>query len=285
MPNIKTLKTSNPKDILPFAKKIKLPVSDSHKGQNGKVLIIGGSQLFHSASLWSAEVASHFADMIHYASTEENNEIFLSLKKKFKNGIIVRRDQLDFYVKEDDVILIGPGLERIEETKNLTKQILKQASDKQLVIDAGSLQMMNPEWLKGLKKRAIVTPHQKEFESMFKVRVSDFSNSEKAREVEKQAKKYGCTILFKSVIDIVSDGQKTFIIEGGNQGLTKGGTGDILAGLVSGFATHSDPVSACVCASFVLKKSADQLLISRGYWYNNSDILEIIPKVVNSIFI
>ena len=91
------IKTTQPNSITPFLKNIKLPVSESHKGQNGKILIIGGSQLFHAASLWSAEVASHFADMVHYASTEENNKIFLSLKTKFRNGIIVHREHLQSF--------------------------------------------------------------------------------------------------------------------------------------------------------------------------------------------
>lgn len=279
------LKTSNPKDILPFAKKIKLPVSDSHKGQNGKVLVIGGSQLFHSASLWSAEVASHFADMVHYASTEENNEIFLSLKKKFRNGIAVPRKEIDSYVEEDDVILVGPGLERTQETKKLVESLLKRHNTKRFVLDAGALQMMKPEWLKDLKEPAIVTPHQREFEGMFKVSIADLPVEQKADVVQKIAKEYNCIILLKVVVDIISDGAATYVVEGGNQGLTKGGTGDILAGLVSGFVTHSDPISACVCASYMLKKTADELFKSRGYWYNNSDILDTIPKVVSSILI
>ena len=279
------LKTSNPKDILPFAKKIKLPVSDSHKGQNGKVLVIGGSQLFHSASLWSAEVASHFADMVHYASTEENNEIFLSLKKKFRNGIAVPRKEIDSYVEEDDVILVGPGLERTQETKKLVESLLKRHNTKRFVLDAGALQMMKPEWLKDLKEPAIVTPHQREFEGMFKVSIADLPVEQKADVVQKIAKEYNCIILLKVVVDIISDGAATYVVEGGNQGLTKGGTGDILAGLVSGFVTHSVPISACVCASYMLKKTADELFKSRGYWYNNSDILDTIPKVVSSILI
>lgn len=282
---MKIIKTTNPEDIKPFLAKIKLPASKSHKGQNGKVLIIGGSQLFHSASLWSAEVASHFADMVHYASTEENNEIFLSLKKKFRNGIIVRNDQLESYINEDDVILIGPGLERTEETTKLTERVIKLAVNKQLVIDAGSLQMMKPEWLKNLKKPAIITPHQQEFEKLFKVSLAEMTNNKKAELVKKKAKEYNCVILMKSITDFVSDGETVLQIDGGNQGLTKGGTGDILAGLLTGLATHSDSISASVCASYVLKKAADELLISRGYWYNNSDILDFIPKVVNSLFI
>ena len=90
---------------------------NSHKGQNGRVLIIGGSSLFHSSSIWAAEIASYFVDIVHYSSTKENNEIFLSLKKKFRNGIVVEQKDLDEYVKEDDAILVGPGMLR----KNISK--------------------------------------------------------------------------------------------------------------------------------------------------------------------
>src|SRR4030042_3221729 len=85
---------------------------DSHKGQNGKILIIGGSSLFHSASIWAAEIASYFVDIVHYSSTVENNEVFLALKKKFRNGIVVSQKDLLHYIQEDDAILVGPGMIR-----------------------------------------------------------------------------------------------------------------------------------------------------------------------------
>lgn len=281
---MKTIKTANNLDIKPFLKKIILPKAGSHKGQNGKMLIVGGSQLFHSASLWSAEVASHFVDMVHYCSTEENNEIFLSLKKKFRNGIVVSRKDVDSYAEEDDVILIGPGLERTKETKTLVDSLLKKHSSKRFVLDAGALQMMDVRLLKKLSQPAIVTPHQKEFEAMFGFPL--YKNSEQnAASVRCTAEEENCVILLKAIKDYVSDGSDEYVIEGGNQGLTKGGTGDILAGLVASFYARSDGLSSAICASYVLKKTADELFKSRGYWYNNSDILDIIPKVVNSIFI
>ena len=282
---MKTVSTDSLEGIQTFLSKINLPEQNSHKGQNGKVLIIGGSQLFHSASLWSAEVVSHFADMVHYCSTEENNEIFLSLKTKFRNGIVVQRDQLVAYLTEADVILIGPGLEGNDETKKLTKRVLLKAQNKQLVIDAGSLQMMKPEMLATLKRPAIVTPHQQEFEQLFGISITDKSTEEKAKVVQEMPSKYHCIILLKAITDFVSDGRDVILIDGGNQGLTKGGTGDILAGLVAGLTTHSDPVSSCVCSSYILKKTAEALFLDRGYWYNNSDILDTIPKVVNSLFL
>ena len=86
---IMLIKTSDSKLVKSFLSKLSLPKPNSHKGQNGRVLIIGGSSLFHSASLWAAEVASHFCDMVHYSSTEENQKIFLPtifLEKTFFGG-------------------------------------------------------------------------------------------------------------------------------------------------------------------------------------------------------
>ncbi|MEK6952481.1 MAG: hypothetical protein AABX29_05690, partial [Nanoarchaeota archaeon] len=61
------ISTKDKNAILDIAKKFKLPKKDVHKGDNGKVLIIGGSSLFHSASIWAAEMASHIVDMVHYS--------------------------------------------------------------------------------------------------------------------------------------------------------------------------------------------------------------------------
>src|SRR3989344_3447796 len=88
------------------------PSQDSHKGQNGRLLIIGGSHLFHSASLWSLTVASRIVDLVHYSSVPENNEMIIRAKEQFHNGIVVPRGQVDAYIDEDDVILIGPGMMR-----------------------------------------------------------------------------------------------------------------------------------------------------------------------------
>src|SRR3989344_7105479 len=115
----------------------------SHKGQNGKLLVIGGSHLFHAASLWALTVASRIVDLVHYSSVPENNELVAKAKEEFRNGIVVSREHIDDYIQEDDCILIGPGMERGEETKVLTNSLLKKYPAKQWVIDAGALQMLD----------------------------------------------------------------------------------------------------------------------------------------------
>src|SRR3989344_7178903 len=129
--------------IIDDLKSLYLQPSDSHKGQNGRLLIIGGSHLFHSASLWALKVASRIVDLVHYSSVPENNEIVQKLKEEFRDGIVVPRSEVETYIQEEDCILIGPGITRDEETKELTNRLLKQFPTKQWVIDAGALQMVD----------------------------------------------------------------------------------------------------------------------------------------------
>lgn len=278
------IKTSDFKLVKSFLSKLTLPKPNSHKGQNGRVLIIGGSSLFHSASLWAAEVASHFCDIVHYSSTVENEKIFLSLKRKFRNGMIVPQEKIMEYAKEDDAILVGSGMMRegkeAKYTFDLTKSLIKNFPDKQFVFDAGSLQMMEPEWLLSLKKPAVITPHQTEFEKLFNQPILNLTMEEKTKIVEETARKYQTIILLKAVIDIISDGKQTYVVEGGNAGLTKGGTGDILAGLTTALSATNLSLMAAVSASILLKKTGEKLFQSKGYWYNIDNIIELIPEVL-----
>jgi NAD(P)H-hydrate epimerase len=283
------IKTSDSKSVKSFLTKLSLPQPNSHKGQNGRVLIIGGSSLFHSASLWAAEVASYFCDMVHYSSTVENEKIFLSLKKTFRNGMIVPREKLMEYVKEDNAILVGSGMMREGEeakyTFDLTKSLIENFPGKQFVFDAGALQVMKPDWLLKLKTPAIITPHQKEFEKLFSVLIQRNNTEEKIETVEGMAKKYRVIILLKAVVDIISDGKETYVVEGGNAGLTKGGTGDILAGLTTALCANNLALDSAVSSSILLKKTGERLFQSKGYWYNVGNIIEVIPEVLNELII
>ncbi len=274
------IKTSDIKAVKTLFNKFNLPRSDSHKGQNGKVLIIGGSSLFHAASLWAAEVASHFSDMVHYSSTVENEKVFHDLKKIFRNGIIVPQNQLDHYVMEDDVILVGPGMMRDglegKYTYELTKKLIEKFPGKRFVFDAGALQMMDKRWLKNLKTKAIITPHRKEFESLFGL------PAEK-NNVEEMAKQFKTVIVLKTIVDIISDGENTYTVEGGNAGLTKGGTGDVLGGLAASFYAKNSPLNSAVLASVLLKTTADSLFEDKGYWYNISDIINRLPEILKKV--
>ncbi len=287
--------------------KLYIPPVDSHKGQNGKLMVIGGSHLFHAASLWSLTAASRIVDMVFYSSIPENNEIVQNAKEEFRNGIVVRRDQLDAYIEESDVILIGPGMPRAEgqeagddDTKELTERLLKQYPRKKWVIDGGSLQVIDP---RVIPANAILTPHQGEFDMLFSGVILEAKPIESHSEeilptsrqggsrslplqddmVSEMAKEYNCIILLKGPTDIVCSPTECISIPGGNAGMTKGGTGDVLAGLVAGLACKNDPFLATTAGSYINKKAGESLEKTMGLNFNASDLASEIPMVMQKL--
>ena len=263
-------------------KNIYVPLPSSHKGENGKVMIIAGSVLFHAASLWPLTVASRIVDMVYYCSNSSNNEIVQKNKNSFRNGIVIQRQNLEKYIEEADCILIGPGLPRQDgvedgddDTKELTEKLLTKYPEKKWVVDGGSLQAIKPSVL---PKTAIATPHKKEFQTLFKLEPT-FDNA------KKMAQKYNITILLKGEEDIVSDNKQSVIIKGGNQGMTKGGTGDVLAGLVGSFYCKNDAFLSASCASFINKKAGEELYKTMGLYYNASDLALEVPKVMKEFIL
>jgi ADP-dependent NAD(P)H-hydrate dehydratase / NAD(P)H-hydrate epimerase len=272
-------------------KKLYIPPKNSHKGQNGKLLIIAGSKLFHSSSLWALKVASRILDMVYYSSVEENNKIVFESKKEFRDGIIISRNNIEDYLKEADCILIGPGLPREDgvevgddDTKVLTESLLKKYPSKKWVIDGGSLQVFNPEILK-LLRNPILTPHMREFE-LLKLKIKNeklkiaIQNSKLEKQVELFAKEYGCTIILKGPIDYVCNPEKCVRISGGNAGMTKGGTGDVLAALIAALYCKNEAFLSATCGSFINKKAGESLFERLGYYFNSSDLVDEIPKVM-----
>lgn len=298
------ISTKEPADIKKFIKELYIPRKDTHKGENGKILIIGGSKLFHSASIWAAEMASHIVDMVHYSSTKENNEILTSVKKKFINGIVIERNDILKYIEEDDAILIGPGMVRGEKkdidkikkfedilnikdesqyTRLLIYRLIRQFDSKRFVFDAGALQMMDKEWLLELEVSPIITPHAIEFKRLFGIDLRNESEDKKVEVLKETAKKYKCVILFKGVKDIISDGGTSYLVEGGNAGLAKGGSGDVLASLCCSFFSKNSALLSAVLSSFLIKKTADNLFLSQGYWYNVTNLIEAAPKTLKNL--
>lgn len=301
-------------------KDLYLPPKSSHKGQNGRLLIIGGSHLFHAASLWALKVASRIVDLVHYSSVAENNELVSRLKEEFRDGIVVPRQEIEAYIEEDDAILIGPGMMRAEsavtshlksyvtnlneldtikdegvQTMVLTNYLLRKYPNQQWVIDAGALQMMD---LNRIPHNAILTPHTGEFAGLLErsddPRLRDLPETAPlAEKIKLFANRYRCIALVKGEKDIACNGGdgdaricgpgECRIIEGGNAGMTKGGTGDVLAGLIAALATKNNPFLAASAGSFINKKAGDALFERVGFYFNASDLADEIPKVMKTV--
>ena len=266
---------------------------DSHKGHNGKLTIIGGSKLFHGASLWSLKIASRIVDMVFYSPVEENIEIANKLKSELYDFICIPRNKVDDYIKESDAVLIGPGLvrgskqytgteESGEETRKLTQRLLSKFPEKKWIIDAGSLQMMDAKWLLDLKQ-VVITPHIGELSQLFNESIEQLNNltiEQLSNLISQKANDYGCTIVLKGPQDIVCSPEKCVYDPQGNPGMTKGGTGDILAGLIAALACKNDLFLASCAGVFAEGMAGDRLFGKVGPYFNSSDLCDELPKVL-----
>lgn len=251
-------------DISQYAKQIVMPRKDSVKGENGRVLVIGGSKLFHAASFWSASMASKTVDMVHFSSpTMANNDLMrVRAKEKFWDGIVVPWEEVEKYIEEDDCILIGPGMERGEETRKIVNDLLAKYPNKKWVVDGGALQEVDPTFL---TQTMIVTPNKRE------------------QEILQGKIPAGVTVLAKGVVDAVSCGDERVEITGGSAGMTKGGTGDVLAGMVAGLYAKSPAMVSCVVASQANKRAGEELEKKVGTFFSATDLIGEVQKVLGEM--
>lgn len=279
-----------------IVKKLYLPPKDSHKGQNGKLTIIGGSKLFHGASLWSLKIASRIVDMVFYSPVKENEILTQKLKSEIYDFICVPRNKVEDYIKQSDAVLIGPGLvrgtksstgtgESGRQTKKLTKKLLTKYPHKKWIIDAGSLQVLERGWLKKLSQ-VIITPHLKEFTDLFKLNIEDIKKLDIKRLgnlVKQKADEYNCIIVLKGPTDIICSPTNCLINQTGNEGMTKGGTGDVLAGLIAALACKNDLFLAACVGIFVNGLAGDELYKKMRCYFNASDLCDQIPYTLGKL--
>ncbi|OGH17655.1 MAG: hypothetical protein A2868_01385 [Candidatus Levybacteria bacterium RIFCSPHIGHO2_01_FULL_40_15b] len=97
------------------------------------------------------------------------------------------------------------------------------------------------------------------------------------------AKEFGIVILVKGEYDVVSSPTESVRISGGNPGMTKGGTGDVLAGLVAALYCKNGAFLSAAAGSYINKKAGDSLFKKVGYYFNASDLAAEIPIVMNGL--
>lgn len=255
----------------------------SHKGENGSIAIIGGSQFQHGAPLFSALAAeASGVDLVYVFVPAVHAEVAKNTSLNFQVhtfGSVTSdeispkdRSRMIELLATMDSVVIGPGLSRT--TDNLASiMALLEECPCPVVVDASALQKTTLAAITG--KHAVLTPHLGELERMG-LRVEDCKTA---------AKKHSCTFLIKSHEDTVIDEVgETRTIPGGNAGLTVGGTGDALAGLTAGLlAQGHSQTEACGIASACIKRAGDLLFRKQGYAYTTRDVIALIPTVMKDV--
>ncbi|MXR42165.1 NAD(P)H-hydrate dehydratase [Halobaculum sp. WSA2] len=256
--------------------------ADSHKGDNGEVLVVGGGPYTGAPALAARAALRAGADLVRVACPEPvAREI-----QGYGPDLIVRAfdgdhlsprhvDDLLDRAADQDTVVFGPGLGSDDATLDAVVEFLA-GYDGRAVVDADALQVV-PEV--DTDAELICTPHQGELRKMGGETARDWR--ERADLVTEFAGDMGHTLLVKGRYDVISDGTDTRVGRTGNPGMTVGGTGDVLAGMTGALAAQiQSPLRAAALAAWANGRAGDSAADEFGDGLAASDLPDRIPQAL-----
>ena len=260
--------------------------SNSRKGDNGKVLVVGGSYMYHGAPILSSLAALRTGcDLVYTAVPKVNAQatraasadlivIPLADSKLTRGSVNKLLGQIPAGI---DSATIGMGLavQDIEALKLLVKSLIER--DVRLSLDASALRKEILPIIKA--KNVLVTPHVSEFERLFGEKIPD-NKKTRISIVEKHAKKNSITILLKGMDDIITDGTKTLINSKKTPAMTVGGTGDVLSGIAASMLSQNrNMIEAAASAAFVNGQAGKTVQKNLGMHMVATDLIDVLPLI------
>jgi len=264
---------------------------ESHKSDFGRLLIIGGSETYSGAPALAALAALRTGvDLAVVAAPRETayaisslapDLITVKLDGEYLSGTnmsVVRR-----LLEKATAVVMGPGLGLHRETQEAVLNIMKTAEAQKipLLLDADGLKAFATSKHR-IESPAVLTPHAGEYEILTGTKLSQ-NVQERIENVQRTAQDLDAVVLLKSHVDMVSDGFRVKLNLTGNPGMTVGGTGDVLSGIVGAFLAQGvDPFEAAVAGAFINGAAGDFAVNEKGCHIVASDLLNWIPRVMEN---
>jgi NAD(P)H-hydrate epimerase len=264
--------------------------SESHKGDFGRLLVVGGSEIFSGAPTLVALAALRTGVDLAYIATPEQTAYAISamapdlitIKLEGKHLNMANIPALKAYIETVNAIVLGPGLGLHLETREAVKALVDviESAGKPLLLDADGLKAF-AEFKRKLRVPLVLTPHAGEYAILTGKKLPE-DLREKVSEAQKTAIELGAMILLKGPVDIIADEKHLKLNFTGNPGMTVGGTGDVLSGIVGAFlAQKIDPFEAAVAGAFVNGAAGDFVFEEKGYHMVATDLMKYIPCVLD----
>ena len=263
---------------------------EAHKGDFGRLLIVGGSETYSGAPALAALAALRAGvDLVYIAAPKETayaissmSPDIITLKLEDDHLSMGNLPVVKRFLEKATAIVIGPGLGLHKETKEAVKNLISEVESLKIpmLLDADGLKSFAGSRRK-LETQAVLTPHAGEYK-LLTGEAPPESLDERVETIRKIAQDLDAVLLLKGNIDIISDGYRTKLNFTGNPGMTVGGTGDVLSGIVGAFLSWGvKPFEAAVAGAFVNGAAGDFVKAEKGYHMVASDLLKWIPKVID----
>jgi ADP-dependent NAD(P)H-hydrate dehydratase / NAD(P)H-hydrate epimerase len=253
----------------------------SHKGTYGHALLLAGSAGKAGAAVMAARACLRAgAGLLTVQQPAACVSVMQTAVPEAMVSIDEDPDRVTGFPKNTafDAIGIGPGIGTANETAQVLKQLIQNAQTP-MVLDADALNILaqNKTWLSFVPPLTVLTPHPKEFDRLAGAHSSDF---ERLRSCCDFAQKYKVLVVLKGArTAIVRPDRKVFFNSTGNAALAKGGSGDVLTGMILGLlAQDYAPEHAAMIGVFVHGRAADLYVEQKSeHSMLAGDIIELLP--------
>lgn len=264
--------------------------SSAHKGDFGRALFVGGSEVFSGAPALMSMAALRVGVDIAYTATPEKtahdiasmSPDLISIKLPGAHLNLEAVEVLKTYLDLVDAVVVGPGAGLHEDTKVFVATFVNaaEAAGKAILLDADGLKAFATV-KRPLKVPVVFTPHAGEFAILTGKTLPDDLEG-KIAIIKQAAAELKAVILVKGKVDIISDGKRVKLNFTGNPGMTVGGTGDVLSGVVGALlAQKVDPFEAACAGAFINGAAGDFVASKLGYHMVATDLLEYLPQVLS----
>jgi NAD(P)H-hydrate epimerase len=268
-----------------------------HKGNFGKVTVVGGSKKYpgsiylSSLSLCVLKSGSGYTNLAIPESMYEiyalkNPECTISTIRDNEGDIVFDENSLKNLLNQD-VIAIGMGLGVSEAVYKTISYLLSNYCGK-LVIDADGLNILSKygvDILKDKKCQVILTPHVGEFSRLSGLEKQEILSN--PIEIAKNfAKEFGVVLVLKNAVSIITNGKDVILNTTGCSGMAKGGSGDVLSGFIAGtIAKNNDVLEATACACYVFGKAGELAeKRSSAYTMTATDTINCLGTAIEQLY-
>lgn len=266
----------------------KLPVRDSkgHKGDYGRLLLLCGSRGYTGAAALAAMGALRCGAGLVYLAVPEciyeieavklTEPVVIPLPSEGNTLSVDAVKPVLKLLKKMDAVLIGPGLGISEGTFAVIQAVLSEFCGP-VVIDADGINALkkHKDLLRGREAPTIITPHPGEF-----TRFCGHEIRDRIADAKQLAQEMHVTVLLKGHGTVITDGQTVFVNPTGNPGMAVGGSGDVLAGIITGLLGQGlIPLDAAACGAWLHGAAGDACALKLGqYGMLPSDMLMELPR-------
>lgn len=259
-----------------------------HKGSFGKVLLICGSRGFTGAAYFAAMGALRAGAGLVYLGVPEsiytieavklNEPVVFPLPEEEGKLCSAAIPEILERLPAMDAVLVGCGLGICEGTLQVVRAVLEQAACP-VILDADGINVLSGHMdiLRGRQYPTILTPHDGEF-----LRVGGVIGEDRMVSAGAFAAEYGCILLLKGHRTCITDGKVGYVNRTGNPGMAVGGSGDVLAGILTGLLGQGmEPLKAAACAAWLHGAAGDLCAAELGqYAMLPTDMLNALPRLL-----